>query len=369
MTAPSPSPLRIAIVLPPGSLFDADRPNSMETVIRTLVAHRAPDEDIRIFCTAGARTHGTDLRVEPYDPEKLDGLIKAIKGFDPHVVEFHQHVIFATKLARRLPGVASMVYRHNAMRPPRHRLDRWRYERRYSRIDRFVFVSQSERQIFRRNFPALADRGVAVLNAIRAEDWLAPPGERDRLIVFSGRAMKEKGVAEVCAALPAVLDGAPDWRAVLVLNDWDKHKDWAQPHVAPLSAYGDRVKILHTVPLSEVQTLMKRADIALTPSLWDEPLGLTALEAHASGTALVSSGRGGLKEASGPYALYVDPVTPEALARAMLDLIHDPERRLGLARDAQAFVIAEHSPQNRAAQLSQIRTDLVLSTAGFRGRR
>ena len=359
MSPTAPTALRIAIVLPPGSLFDAQRPNSMETVVRTLTAHRAPHEDIRIFCETGAADHGTDLTVQTFDRDAKGDLVQALRQFDPHLVEFHQHVIFATKLAKHLPGVATMAYRHNAMKPPRHGIDRWRYERRYSRIDRFIFVSQSEHRIFSRNFPALSDRGVAVPNAIRAENWLAEPSERERLIVFSGRAMKEKGVAEVCAALPAVLDAAPDWKATLLLNDWEQHKDWAAPHVAPLARYGERVEILHSVPLAEVQALMKRADIALTPSLWDEPLGLTALEAHAAGAALISSGRGGLKEASGPHALYVDPVTPEGLAKAMLTLIGDPQARLKLARDAQAFVQTEHTPQHRAEQLAQIRLDLV----------
>lgn len=358
-TAPSSDRLRIAIVLPPGSLFDAQRPNSMETVVRTLSPHRAPDEDIRIFCEAGAADHGTDLMVQTFDRKDKSDLVRALRQFDPHLVEFHQHVIFATKLAKHLPGVATMAYRHNAMKPPRHALDRWRYERRYGRIDRFIFVSQSEHRIFSRNFPALTDRGVAVPNAIRAEDWLAEPCERDRMIVFSGRAMKEKGVAEVCAALPAVLDAAPDWKATLLLNDWDKHKDWAAPHVTPLARFGERVSVLHSRPLSEVQALMKRADIALTPSLWDEPLGLTALEAHAAGAALISSGRGGLKEASGSHALYVDPVTPEALSEAMLALIRDPVRRLNLARAAQASVQIEHTPHHRATQLAQVRADLV----------
>lgn len=361
--APAAVPLRIAIVLPSGSLFDVHKPNSMETVVRTLYPHRAPNEEVRIFCDAGAADHGQGLSVEVFDNRTMEPLVVALKRFAPHVIEFHQNVIYATKLARHLPGVATMAYRHNAMRSPRHALDRWRYEKRFSKIDRFIFVSQSEQRIFGRNYPSLSARGVAVPNAICPEPWLAPPAPRENLIVFSGRAMKEKGVAEVCAALPAVLDAAPDWKAVLLLNDWEEHRSWAEPHVVPLARYGERVQVLHSVPLSQVQALMKRADIALTPSLWDEPLGLTALEAHAAGAALISSGRGGLKEASGPHACYVDPVTAEALSEAMLTLINDPERRLKLARDAQAFVLSEHSPQKRAAQLSRARAELVASKA------
>ncbi|MNI30265.1 D-inositol-3-phosphate glycosyltransferase [compost metagenome] len=104
---------------------------------------------------------------------------------------------------------------------------------------------------------------------------------------------------------------------------------------------------------------MKRAAIALVPSTWAEPFGLTALEAHAAGAALVSSGRGGLREASGPHALYLNRVTPAALVAAAERLITHPEERLSLARAAQAYVELVHAPGPRAAQLDTARMAIV----------
>ena len=86
-----------------------------------------------------------------------------------------------------------------------------------------------------------------------------------------------------------------------------------------------------------------------------EALGLTALEAHAAGCALVSSGRGGLREASGDHALYVEVDGPDPLAAALERLITDPETRLALARSGQAFVAQVHAPEARAAQLDRLR--------------
>jgi len=331
----------------------------METVIRTLVRHAPANEDVRIFCASGAKDHATDAKVVTFDPAQPDALITALKAFDPQIIECHQHVIEATRIAAQLPKAVSVVYRHNALKTSRGAFGRWRYQQRYKKIDHFVFVSQSERRIFERDFPALAGRAHAIANAIDTAPWHAPVAQRDKRIVFSGRAMPEKGVAEICAALPAVLDARPDWRAVLLLNDWDTHREWAEPHVSPLRHYGERVEILHSAPLAEVQAIMKSADIALTPSLWQEPLGLTALEAHAAGVALISSGRGGLKEASGPHALYVEPVTADTLATAMLHLIDNPAERLEMARAAQIFVESEHSPAKRASDLSALRSHLV----------
>ena len=186
---------------------------------------------------------------------------------------------------------------------------------------------------------------------------------RQGRIVFAGRAMPEKGLDVICAALPDVLDRHPSWRAVLMLADWDHHHRWAAPHLKPLERYGDRVTVLRSVPLTTVQRQMKAASIALTPSVWAEPFGLAAVEAHAAGAALISSGRGGLREASGPHALYVDDITPRSLTAAIEQLIFHPLQRLAMARAAQRYVAVVHTPQRRAADLLRIRRQ-VLSNRG-----
>jgi len=351
--------MRTAIVLPSGSQFSSSRPNSMETVVRTLL-RAGTGHDLRIFCDDGAADHAMGgLILLPPGRARTPTLIAALQDFDPEIVEYHQQVKQAVAVARRLPRAAHILYRHNAVKPPRHAIDRWRYGRRYDRMDGMIFVSEAERALFAETFPHLADRAWAVPNPIEAADWRAPPENREPLIAFAGRAMPEKGVDVICAALPAILDQHPDWNAVLMLNDWEEHRLWAEPHVAPLRRYGDRVRLLHSAPLAEVRSWMKRAAIALVPSTWAEPFGLTALEAHAAGAALVSSGRGGLREASGPHALYLNRVTPAALVAAAERLITHPEERLSLARAAQAYVELVHAPGPRAAQLDTARMAIV----------
>ena len=347
--------IRTAILLPSGCRFSAAAPNSMETVVRTLIGGM-PDQDLRIFCCAGADDHGLPgVEVLPAGPARLPVLLAKLRDFDPAVIEHHQQVKQSLWVSRALPEAAHILYRHNALKAPRHWIDAWRYGARYARMDGFVFVSAAERDGFARAYPELGPRAWAVPNPIDATAWLASPERREPVIAFAARAMAEKGLVEVCAALPAVLDRHPGWRAVLMLNDWDQHGRWAQPHVAPLERYGDRVTVLRSAPLSEVRARMRSAAIALTPSLWDEPFGLTAVEAHAAGAALISSGRGGLREASGPHALYLDAVTPQTLATAINRLIDSPSERIAMARAAQTFVTSVHSPAGRAAELLRIR--------------
>lgn len=351
--------IRTAVVLPSGSLFSASRPNSMETVIRTMVA-AMPGQDLRIFCDEGAGDHGL-AGVIPVgaDKDRRAALVEGLRAFRPDVVEHHQQVRQAIYLTRAIPEAAHLLYRHNALKRPRHALDGWRYNARYAALDGLVFVSQAERAAFARAYPALAGRAWAVPNPIDVEPWLASPEERQPVIAFAGRAMPEKGLAVICAALPSVLDRHPGWRAVLMLGDWAQHHRWAAPHVAALDRYGPRVTVLRSAPLAEVQRQMKSAAIALTPSIWSEPFGLTAAEALAAGAALISSGRGGLREASGPHAHYLTDITPRALAAAIDDLILQPNRRLALARAGQRYVIEVHAPRRRAADLLEIRRTVL----------
>jgi len=352
-------PLKIAVVLPPGSRFSMSQPNSMETVVRTL-AQGERGMELRIFCCEGSDDHG-DLPVHilPNDSSRRAALEKALTDYGPDVIEFHQQFRQAIQIARRFPHAARVLYRHNALKSPRNPLDLWRYERRFRQLEGLIFVSEAARQEFLQDYPRQHRKAFAVPNPIDVDLWRAPVENREPVIAFAGRAMPEKGVDLICAALPAVLERHPDWRVVLMLNDWDKHAVWARPHVAPLERFGDRVSVEKSAPLGEVRQVMQRASIALTPSVWAEAMGLSALEAHAAGAALISSGRGGLREASGPHAVYVDDLTADGLGAAMDDLIRDPARRLELARAAQAYVAHTHTPQHRAAQLHDLRERLV----------
>lgn len=352
--------MKIAIVLPAISLFSASRPNSIETVIRTLVPHAGPDETIRVFCDAGADDHGgLDVQAIPRGRARMATMLEALKVWDPDVIEFHQNVHNASHMARRFPGKIRLLYRHNDVKAPRSLIGRWRYGYRHQPFDGFVFVSDASRQTFVRDYPSLTDRAFTIRNAIDADLWRGEPDLRENRIVFAGRAIPEKGLDILCEALPGVLNAHPEWRASLFLGDWCRHADWAGPHVERMLASTHQIDIHRDATLAHVKTTMKTASIAIVPSVWAEPLGLSALEAHAAGVALISSGRGGLREASGPHALYIDPLTAGGIAHAIDTLIRDQPGREAMAEAGRAFAQATHAPATRAAELAALRRQLL----------
>ena len=350
--------MRIAIVLPRGGVYCADKANSMETVVRTLTRESRDGATTYVICEDdGGQDAPGVLRI----PTGLSrgarnaAVIDMLRHLDPDVIEFHQQLKAAAQIARHFRDKVRIFYRHTRVKPPCSPFEALRYKTRLRTFDRLVFVSQTAADEFKADYPSLSNAVSAVCNPIDIDVWEGDPEKRDPVILFAGRAMPEKGLDVFCLSAAEALDRNPDWRATLMLGDWEQHRAWAEPHVAALARFGDRVRIVHSAPLTDVVAATRRAAIAVTPSRVREALGLTALEAHAGGAALISSGRGGLREASGDHALYVDPDDTAGLTEVLCALIADPARRLQMARAAQAFVRKTHAPGIRAAELDGIR--------------
>lgn len=135
---------------------------------------------------------------------------------------------------RRLPGRPQVLYRQTRIKPPSNPVDRWRYSRRLKVFERLIFVSRAAREEFLTDYPGFVDRAVVVCNPIDVETWPGDAENKEKLILSAGRAIEEKGLDALCAALAETLDKEPAWRAALMLGDWDRHRDWAEPHVAAI---------------------------------------------------------------------------------------------------------------------------------------
>jgi glycosyltransferase involved in cell wall biosynthesis len=86
-----------------------------------------------------------------------------------------------------------------------------------------------------------------------------------------------------------------------------------------------------------------RADIMLNTSLWQEPFGLTSIEAMARGLPIIASRVGGTAEIviSEVNGLLVEPGDEYALASAIRRLASDSIQRARLARAAR-HMVEEH---------------------------
>jgi len=131
-------------------------------------------------------------------------------------------------------------------------------------------------------------RPVGNLNALRGE-FAAP---QERLVLFVGRLVYEKGFQLALDALPGVLRQVPNVRFLVAGSGTHEAELKAQAQRLGLS---ERGSFLGWIGDDALHSLYRIADLCVVPSIY-EPFGLVALEAMASGCPCIVADTGGLRE-------------------------------------------------------------------------
>lgn len=116
--------------------------------------------------------------------------------------------------------------------------------------------------------------------------------DNEKIILYIGRLVYEKGIQHLISAMPKIIDGYNDIK--LIIGGKGGMYDELQQQVKSL---GIENKVYFTGYLSskDVQKMYKCADVAVFPSTY-EPFGIVALEAMLAGVPTVVSDIGGLNE-------------------------------------------------------------------------
>ncbi|MCD1259395.1 DUF1957 domain-containing protein [Paenibacillus athensensis] len=156
----------------------------------------------------------------------------------------------------------------------------------------------------------------------------------DRLLLFLGRLVHEKGVHVLLQALRLVLKRHPNAR--LLIAGVGPALEALQAQATPL---GSRTVFLGFADEEDKRALLAAAELCVFPSLY-EPFGIVALEAMASGTPLIVSNVGGLAEIveHGVTGCTFSAGDVSALALAIVELLDEPERGRLMAEAARQTV-------------------------------
>jgi glycosyltransferase involved in cell wall biosynthesis len=113
----------------------------------------------------------------------------------------------------------------------------------------------------------------------------------EKIVLYVGRFVREKGIQNLLNSIHAVLAEAPNTKFVLVgggnRDRFEGFVNWA--------GLSEHVHFTGFLSGRQLLSLYRCADIAVFPSLY-EPFGIVALEAMAAGAAVVCSDAGGLPE-------------------------------------------------------------------------
>ena len=335
----------IAYVLLRRANFGPQLASSVELCVRDLVRHSRYAGSTLVVCPKVMRPfEGIEIETVP-DLAVGGNLAKAWsvgrllrrRRVDLAIVENH---LPAAAFIASASGVPVILHSHAYVKGPSGPLARAVRGVELRRLSGLAFVSNACADRFRANFPGVRAPIGRVPNGLDMADW-SHQTPKDSVILCVGRALKGKGHLEAMGAIARALPSRPEWKARFILSDAaaaDREPETLQALREAVGPFGGRVRVESNLPHAEVEAAWERAAVGIVLTMAPEPFGRTALEALASGAALITSGLGGLAEVCGPDALIVDPADAEAVSSGLALLMDRPALRAKLAASARARV-------------------------------
>lgn len=178
--------------------------------------------------------------------------------------------------------------------------------------------------------------------------------EDDFILVYSGRLNKDKGIAELIDAM-LLLNDLPKIKLMIIGSTFFGNATNEDGFVRTLKekALPIKERLLFTgfVPYRKMPEHLLLADVAVIPSVWDDPFPTTVLEAQAAGLPIITTNRGGIPEEVGDGNAIIVPTEHqfvEGLADAIRQLYQQPEQRARMS--AASLERAQYFDKERFAR-------------------
>lgn len=153
----------------------------------------------------------------------------------------------------------------------------------------------------------------------------------DKILLFTGRIIKEKGIKELLEALSKVQ--IKNLKLLVVgssLNNINVKTKYEIEIEELVKKINKNVIFTGFVEYKEIYKLYAIADIAVLPSIWDDPAPLTIIESMAAGLPIITTNSGGIPEyAKNGCAVILkrDENMIYNLKNAIIDLLNHKEKR------------------------------------------
>lgn len=161
--------------------------------------------------------------------------------------------------------------------------------------------------------------------------------EDDFVMIYSGRINKEKGVSELIDAM-LLLKDYPKIKLMIIGGSFFGNTNNEDVFIRSLKdkakRIGDKIVFTGFIPYEKMPNYIQLADIAVIPSIWNDPFPTTELEAQAMGLPIITTRRGGIPEEvseENAILLETDEFIVNNLSSAIIDLYEHPEKRKQMA--------------------------------------
>lgn len=278
---------------------------------------------------------------------------------------------FVARLAAERAGIPAVVHTphgnifHGYFNPAKTRLFVWMERHAARRTDRIIELTPGgieehlaedigRREQYRVIFSGIdtAPYGAAIARRgeTRAALGVAP---EDWLVGGVGRLERVKGFTHLVAAAAKVRERMPNVR--FALAGQGNEEAALRRQAAPLGDTFCFLGLRHDIP-----ELMAAFDILAVPSI-NEGMGRVLLEAGAAGTPCVGSAVGGIPDIidDGETGLLAPPGDADALAKAIVELLHAPERLRLMGDAARAKVAPHYSLEHMVTRIETLYEELI----------
>lgn len=179
---------------------------------------------------------------------------------------------------------------------------------------------------------------VSFCNSTKTDRSLLSFQDKDFILVFSGRINSDKGIMELVEAMQLLKD-YQHIKLMIIGSTFFANSTNDDAFTTELKQKAESMKerIIFTgfIPYPKMPKYLQMADVAVIPSIWDDPFPTTILEAQAMGLPIITTRRGGIPEEvteKNAILLDTDEHFVENLANDILDLYKHPEKRAAMAK-------------------------------------
>jgi glycosyltransferase involved in cell wall biosynthesis len=181
-------------------------------------------------------------------------------------------------------------------------------------------------------------------------------GDEDVVVSIFGRVVRWKGQLEFVKALARAMVENPTVVGLIVGDESDGGRDYMIEvrRAVEASGFGRRFRLIGYQP--SVSALYHASDIVVHASIEPEPFGMVVPEAMAAERPIIAAAAGGPCEVvgDGVDGVLVPPGDVEAMARAIVDLAGDPERRRAMGTRGKAKVKGAFGVEHIAGQVADL---------------
>ena len=225
---------------------------------------------------------------------------------------------------------------------------------------RVLGVSNFIRTHAEERYPRIKSKSKTVYNGVDGNLFKPEGTPADPPILYVGRVEERKGVDVLVDAFEKVIAPQQPHARLRIVGPhsyWDAQPSPYYRALAERCAANPRIELRGpTYDDRELASVYRDSAVTVVPSVFPEALGLTSLEAQASGVPVVVSNAGGLPEtvSAGRSGIVFENRDVGQLGEAVLSILRNRERRIEMGHAARAWVMQTFSWDVIAGELERV---------------